>query len=153
MNLTVKLGELTLKNPVMVAAGPWTRDPESVRAFVKAGAGAVITESITMDANAEVQPYMYINGKQYFNTKLHSHLYLEQWEDGFAGIDMEDCKLICSIWGSTVSEVRYLSNYVERLGADAVELSLYAPIGSRNQAMCTTPEHIANVIRETVRDS
>ena len=64
----------------------------------------------------------------------------------------KDCKLICSIWGSTVSEVRYLSNYVERLGADAVELSLYAPIGSRNQTMCTTPQHIANVISEVVRE-
>ena len=152
MDLSVKLGELELKNPVMVAAGPWTRDPDSVRALVKAGAGAVITESITMDANAVVRPYLHVTGNQYFNTKLHSHLYLEQWEDGLAGMDTEDCKLICSIWGSTVSEVRYLSNYVERLGADAVELSLYAPIGSRNQAMCTTPQHIANVIRETVRE-
>lgn len=152
MDLTVKLGALELKNPVMVAAGPWTRNPDSLRAFIEAGASAVITESITMDANAVVRPYMHINGNQYFNVKLHSDLYLEQWEDGLASIDMEDCKLICSIWGSTVSEVRYLSNYVERLGADAVELSLYAPIGSRNQAMCTTPDHIANVIREIVRE-
>ncbi len=152
MDLSVKLGELELKNPVMIAAGPWTRDPESLKTFIKAGASAVITESITMDANAVVHPYMHVNGNQFFNVKLHSHLYLEQWEDGLAGLDMEDCKLICSIWGSTVSEVRYLSNYVERLGADAVELSLYAPIGSRNQTMCTTPDHIANVIREIVRE-
>lgn len=152
MDLAVKLGELELKNPVMVAAGPWTRDSATVQSFIDAGAGAVITESITMDANTVVQPYMYRHDNQIFNIKLHSDLYLEQWEDGFASIDKKDCKLICSIWGSTVSEVRYLSNYVERLGADAVELSLYAPIGSRNQTMCTTPQHIANVISETVRE-
>ena len=152
IDLSVKLGELELKNPIMLAAGPWTRDPGSIQRFVKAGAGAVITESITMDANESLRPYLYRDGEQLFNTRLHSHLYLEQWEEGLAKTDMEDCKLICSIWGSTVTEVRYLSNYVQRLGADAVELSLYAPIGSRNQSMCTTPEHIAKIIRETVNE-
>ena len=149
-DLSVKLGDLELKNPVMIAAGPWTRDPACIQRYVDAGAGAVITESITMDADQAPRPYLYRNGDQIFNTKLHSTLYLEQWEELASGMDMRDCKLICSIWGSTVTEVRYLSNYVQRLGADAVELSLYAPIGSRNQGMCTSPEHIADVIRETM---
>ena len=71
-DLSVKLGDLELKNPVMIAAGPWTRDPACIQRYVDAGAGAVITESITMDADQAPRPYLYRNGDQIFNTKLHS---------------------------------------------------------------------------------
>ena len=81
MDLSVNLGELHLKNPVMVAAGPWARDAASIRKCIEAGAGAVITETISLEANANLSPRMYVGSDgQLFNTKLFSDIHLEQWK-------------------------------------------------------------------------
>ena len=51
MPLDVELMGLNLKNPVVVAAGPWARDGASIQRCVDAGAAAVTTETITLEAN------------------------------------------------------------------------------------------------------
>ena len=47
---------LELKNPVIVAAGPWNRDGESLKQSIASGAGAVVTESIVSDTVLDVRP-------------------------------------------------------------------------------------------------
>lgn len=148
MNLSVGLGNLLLKNPVIVASGPWSGSIDGIRKCIDSGAGAVVTETITMDANPNLHPYIHRNGPQFFSIKLNSNLYLEQWESLLPEIDKRDSKLICSIRGTTVSEVRYLAKRMERIGADAIELSLSAPIGARS--LLTFPEQMASIVEATV---
>ncbi|MEA4969100.1 MAG: hypothetical protein VB051_01065 [Candidatus Pelethousia sp.] len=151
MNMTAKLGGLVLKNPVMVAAGPWSGSTEGVRKCIDAGAGAVVTETIAMETYPILHPYLHAQGTQLFNVKLYSHQYLEQWENGLASLDKDGAKLICSIWGETASEVRYLAACVERMGADAIELSLSAPVGTRYRSYSTYPERTANIVEAAVK--
>jgi len=151
MNLSVELGGLTLKNPVMAAAGPWSGSAEGVRKCIEAGAGAVVTETIAMETHPTLHPYFHANGTQLFNIKLYSSLYLEQWENSLADLDKCGAKLICSIWGDTTSEVRYLAACVERMGADAIELSLSAPIGTRYRSFFTQPDHTAKIVETAVK--
>ena len=40
---------MKLKNPIIVAAGPWNRDGKALRKSIASGAGAVVTESIVSD--------------------------------------------------------------------------------------------------------
>ena len=135
MDLSVNLCGLRLKNPVIVAAGPWARNAASIKKCMDAGAGAVITETISMEANRNLTPRLYLGKEgQIFNTKLYSNIHLEQWETELESLDRGDCKLIVSIWGSSASELSYLASRAERMGADAVEISIAAPIGMRNQA-------------------
>ena len=56
-----------------------------------------------------------------------------------------DCKLIASIWGNTPSELAYLAGKVERMGADAVEVSVSAPLGTRMEAG-TVPREIFDFV-------
>ena len=136
MDLSVNLSGLRLKNPVSVAAGPWARNAASIQKCMDAGAGAVITETISMEANRNLSPRLYMGKSgQIFNTKLYSNIHLEQWETELESLDRGDCKLIVSIWGSSASELSYLASRAERMGADAVEISIAAPIGMRNQAL------------------
>ena len=151
MDLSVDLGELKLKNPVMVAAGPWARDAASIRRCVEAGAGAVITETLSLEANANLSPRLYVGGNgQLFNTKLYSNIQLEQWEMELETLERGDCRLIVSIWGSSASELSYLAERAERMGADAVEISVSAPIGTRNKSLSYHTPHLLECARAVV---
>jgi len=141
---------LQLKNPVIVAAGPWARDGASLQRCIDAGAGAVITETVTMEANANIYPRLYYDKNRLFNTKLYSNLHLEEWEEEIRSVDRKDAKLIVSIWGSSASELAYLAAKVERMGADAIEISISAPIGTRNQSINNHPVQIYEYIKAAV---
>lgn len=134
---------MKLKNPIIVASGPWSRDGVSLQRSVDAGAAAVITETITLEANPILQPRIYWNSEnQLFNTKLFSDLHLEQWEQEIEGLRLGDCKLIASIWGNSPSELSYLAGKVERMGADAIEVSISAPLGTRRTSISSYPQEI-----------
>lgn len=51
MSLSTEYMGLKLKNPIVVAAGPWSRDGASIQRSIDAGASAVVTETITLEAN------------------------------------------------------------------------------------------------------
>ena len=146
MSLSTEYMGLKLKNPIVVAAGPWSRDGASIQRSIDAGASAVVTETITLEANQNPSPRLYLSDSgQLFNTTLFSGIHLEQWEQEFESLRRGDCKLIASIWGNTPSELAYLAGKVERMGADAVEVSLSAPLGTRMD-VGTVPREIFGFI-------
>lgn len=135
MSHTIDLMGLQLKNPIMTASGPWAGDAVGIQRCIDAGAAAVITETISLEAKQRISPRLFCDDDGLFNTMLYSNMHLEEWEEELSTIDRKDAKLICSIWGSTASEIAYLSKKVEHMGADAIEISISAPIGSRNLRM------------------
>ncbi|SIQ94145.1 dihydroorotate dehydrogenase (fumarate) [Alkalispirochaeta americana] len=146
----VEIMGLQLKNPILVAAGPWARDGVSIQRCLDAGASAVITETVTLEANNNICPRLYFKDGRTFNTKLYSHLHLEQWEDEVEKVSKKDGKLIFSIWGASASELSYLAKKVECLGADAIEISISAPIGTRNQAIHNHSPYTQDCIKAVV---
>lgn len=143
----IDLMGLELKNPVMIAAGPWSRDGRSIQRCFDAGASAVISETVTMEARAKICPRLYCQDNNLFNTKLYSDIHLEQWEEELERVEKGDAKLIVSIWGSSVSELAYLASKVECMGADAIEISISAPIGTRNQCLGSHSPNIHEYVR------
>lgn len=151
MPACVEFMGLLLKNPILTAAGPWARDGASIQRCVDAGAAAVITETITLEANPVLRPRLYCDGDRLFNTKLYSDLHLEQWESQLEQVHLGDCKLIASIWASTPSEMAYLAARVERMGAHGIEISISAPIGTRSPAFNYASDHIRAAIHAAAR--
>lgn len=146
MSFNTEYMGLKLKNPIIAAAGPWSRDGASIQRSIDAGAGAVVTETITLEANQNPSPRLYLGGAgQLFNTTLFSGIHLEQWEQEFEALQRGDCKIIASIWGNSPSELAYLAGKVERMGADAVEVSLSAPLGTRME-VGTVPREIYDFV-------
>lgn len=151
MDLTVSLDTLQLKNPIMVSAGPWARDGRTIQRCIDAGAGAVTTETITLEANPNISPRMYVQGVQTLNTKMFSDLHLEQWENELETIKKGDCKLICSIWGNSPSEISYLAAKAAHMGADAVEVSMSSPI--RNRAFSVEAPRVKELLSAAVKSA
>ncbi|MGI6616579.1 MAG: 4Fe-4S binding protein [Saccharofermentanales bacterium] len=133
MAYDVELAGMTLKNAIVTAAGPWAGNAEGIQRCINAGAAAVITETICLEERQRISPRLFMKDQQLFNTMLYSNLHLEEWERVLDQIDRKDAKIICSIWGTSASEMAYLGKKLENMGADALEISLSAPIGSRNK--------------------
>ena len=151
MDLSVCLHTLQLKNPIMVSAGPWARDARSIQRCIDAGAGAVTTETITLEANPNISPRMYVQNGHTLNTKMFSDLHLEQWENELELIKKGDCKLICSIWGNSPSEISYLAAKAAHMGADAVEVSMSSPI--RNRAFSMEAPQVKELLGAAVKSA
>lgn len=152
-SLITEYAGLTLKNPIVVAAGPWSRNGTSIQRAIDAGAAAVVTETITMEEAAhQPSPHLFFGTRpeQMFNTTQFSDMPLEQWEQDLECLQKGDCKIIASIYGSSPSEVSYLAGKVERMGADAIEVTISAPVGIRNRTSNSNPQEIHDYIRAAV---
>ena len=86
----IKYMGLNLKNPVIVAAGPWSRNASSIQESIDAGAAAVATETITLDQSQKIYPRIYEQDGRLLNTTLYSTLPFEQWERQLLEIDKKD---------------------------------------------------------------
>ncbi len=138
---------LPLKNPVIAAAGPWSCDHAAIQRAIDAGAGAVVTETITLEGSGIIYPRIYARDGEMLNTTLYSAIPLEAWEEELAQIDRRDSFVICNIRGSTPSELSHIATHVERWGADGLELCPFTPIGAKLENVRTNPEEIYEMLR------
>ena len=93
MDMTTDLMGLKLKNPILTAAGPWAGNAAGIQSCIDAGAGAVITETMSLEARQRISPRLFAHDQALFNTMLYSNLHLEEWEDEFRVIDRKDAKI------------------------------------------------------------
>lgn len=142
---------LPLKNPVIVAAGPWSRDAASIQKAIDAGAAAVVTETITLEKSQLLRPRIYRQEGRLLNTTLYSTLSFEQLERELSQVRKGDSFLICNIRGGTPSELAYTATAVERFGADALELCCFTPIGTKMENLAIHPDEIYEMIRQVTQ--
>ncbi len=119
---------MKMKNPLIVAAGPWNRDGESLRESIAAGAGAVVTESIVSDTMMDVGPRIACDGSGAQNIRLYSDIQVEGWQRELEIAKSAGGIVIASVSAHTPSEVAYLASKLEKFGADAIELSVSNPM-------------------------
>lgn len=72
---------MKLKNPIIVAAGPWNRDGKALHRSIASGAGAVVTESIVSDTVLDVRPRIACDEMGVQNIRLYSDIQIEGWEN------------------------------------------------------------------------
>lgn len=152
-SLAIEYAGLKLKNPIIVAAGPWSRNGAAIQRSIDAGAAAVVTETITLEeATHHPSPHLFFGTRpeQMFNTTQFSDMPLEQWEQDIECLQRGDCKIIASICGISPSEISYLAGKVERMGVDAIEITVSAPVGIRNRTINSNPQEIYDCIRAAV---
>lgn len=141
---------LTLKNPVIVAAGPWSGGTAAIQKCIDAGAAAVITETIVMEEPQLFSPRIYYHDNELLNLSLYGKRTLEEWEGEVERVHKNGCHLICSIRASSPSEIAYIAQRTERLGADALQLDLYAPMDSMIEDIHLQPEKLYEFVHAAV---
>ena len=148
MSLSVSFMGLPLKNPIIAAAGPWCRDAAAMQKAIDAGAAAVVTETITLERSHMVSPRIFYRQGEVYNTTLYSTKTREEVEKEASLQHKGDAFLICNIRGTTPSELRYLASRMQRLGADALELCCFTPIGTKLEDISIRPEEVGEMVRD-----
>lgn len=150
MTLAVDFMGLKLKNPIIVAAGPWSRNGEMINKAILAGAGAVVTETIVNEVNIDVRPRVAYHKGGVQNIRLYSDILLEEWEREIDIAKSHDGIVIASICAQTSSEISYIAGKMEKVGVDAIELGLASPMGEGLEVMAASAEKIYEMTRKVV---
>lgn len=123
--LEVEFLKFKLRNPLIAAPGPMTRDYTTIKQLADAGIAAAITKTILLEASINPRPCLY-RGKNYLlNTERCSTLPLKQWlNEEFPRLRKLPIPIIASI-GMTPEEVEQLAPLVVEAGAKMVECSIF----------------------------
>src|SRR6056297_1950570 len=123
-NISVKLFDMELKNPVMPAAGPPVKDGKAAHKAKAGGASAIVTKTISVKAAKVPRPNMAQVRGGFMNTELWSELSPEKWlEDEYPLVKKTGLPVIVGL-GYTAEEIKELAVKVEPF-ADALELSTH----------------------------
>ncbi|MEM1679394.1 MAG: 4Fe-4S binding protein [Ignisphaera sp.] len=172
IDLTTKLHRrLQLPNPLIIASGPSVKNDRDIVQGLEAGAGGVVTKTITYDVNQQIQPRprMHIVDKQsaltrtrfysFYSVDLMSEHPPEKWADLLKRAKMEISRreiegvVIASIAGRTYEEWERLARMVSEAGADAIELNLSCPHveptynGLMGRAAAYNPQIVSAIVR------
>lgn len=123
-DLKVNICGIELKNPVMPAAGPPVRDGKCTAACARAGAGILVSKTISTKGAEVPRPCMEEIPGGFLNTELWSELPPEQWiEHEYDLCRKPGLPLIVSL-GYTAEEIESLVPKVSPF-ADALEISTH----------------------------
>lgn len=150
MDLSVDFIGLSLKNPIIISAGPLTGSGEMMKKAIQAGAGAVVTKTIANEIRPNVKPRL-VQGKGGLqNIELYSDFSLEEWEREISDAKNYGATVIGNILGHTPSEIAYIAQKVERYGADALELGVSCPHGEGLEGVVTDPAKLYHLTKAVV---
>jgi dihydroorotate dehydrogenase subfamily 1 len=143
---------MSLNNPIIVAAGPWSRDGEGIRRSLAAGAGAVVTETIVSDPSLDVRPRIAYDGLGAQNIRLYSDVQIEGWEREMDIAKSGGGIVIANVSAHTPSELAYLAVKMEKYGADGIELGLSSPMGEGIEVATSDPSEVYEMTRYVVEN-
>ncbi|MGM0471042.1 MAG: 4Fe-4S binding protein [Bacillota bacterium] len=125
VDLSVKIYDMDLKNPVMPAAGPPVRNGKTAHLAKDGGAGAIVTKTISVEGAEVPRPCMAeTTGGGFLNTELWSEYEPEVWlEDEYPEVKETGLPVIAGL-GYSPEEIGKLADKVEPF-ADALELSTH----------------------------
>lgn len=162
-NLSVKLGDITLKNPLISAAGPVAGTSNNIRKCADAGFGAVITKTTSCFENFQrfPRPHYYIFDHQVtareprgHRTEEFSWMHLDRNSqyppDKFVEFikanaeyfSKKDCLLIGSIGGAGIDQWEELAFKYQEAGAMALELNFCCPYPQTMPELSSGTEHL-----------
>jgi dihydroorotate dehydrogenase subfamily 1 len=125
VSLDVEICGLKLRNPIMTAAGPTTKDGDALVAAAKGGAGALVAKTVSVSPAEVPRPCMIKVRDSLLSAELWSDLPLERWlKFEYAKAKKTGLPLIASI-GYKPEEIRELAPKVVKAGADALEISTH----------------------------
>ncbi|MEQ9716325.1 MAG: 4Fe-4S binding protein [Candidatus Asgardarchaeum sp.] len=136
VDLSVEILGFKLKNPLILSSGPRGWNGEALKRAAQAGAGAVVTKTISFDPAEVPRPCIVkIGGKPItinavINAEKWSDLTLEDWVEREIKIAKEGgVPVIGSIWAPPrqADRIGELAEMVMDAGADMIEVPGYSP--------------------------
>ncbi|RLF23317.1 MAG: dihydroorotate dehydrogenase [Thermoprotei archaeon] len=152
MSLAVNISSLTIRNPLMLASGVLGTTPSMLLKAYKAGAGAVVTKSLTLTPRAgNVNPvivdlgYGLINAIGLANPGVHR--FLEECTS--IRDELSNIPVVFSVAGFRIEDyVGAVKIIVESGLAKAIELNLSCPHVAETKAFSEDPKLAGRVVKE-----
>jgi dihydroorotate dehydrogenase subfamily 1 len=133
-NISVEIGGLQLRNPIITESGPVTRDGNAIKKAALCGAGAVVTKTICLEACKVPRPCMAKFQSGLLNSETGSDLPYEDWITKEIKTAKEGgVPIIASIsprWGP--EGIARMASDVTKAGADMIEFGASSPQRIRN---------------------
>ncbi|MGC8912541.1 MAG: dihydroorotate dehydrogenase [Thermoplasmata archaeon] len=128
MELSVKIGGLKLKNPLIAASGILDSSAESMVRVASAGAAAVVTKSIGIEKRDGYEnPVIFEFEHGVINAMGLPNPGIENFGEEMRKLRAFKVRVIGSIFGKNEEEFAYLAKKMEEYGACALELNLSCP--------------------------
>jgi dihydroorotate dehydrogenase (NAD+) catalytic subunit len=156
LNLTAKIGDLTLATPVIGASGLFGYGDEYEGLLDYASMGAIVTKTITLEPRAgNPPPRMVDTGPGIINSIGLENIGIQAFlADRLPGLRIP-CKLLVSIGGAKVDEYRRLACMLDGIDSiSAVEVNISCPnVEEGGMAFGSDPETTAKVIEGVKRET
>lgn len=159
MNLSVKIGKLELKNPVMTASGTFGYGEEYAEFYDLSRLGAVVMKGISLKPMpGNPPPRIYetpcgmLNAIGLQNVGLRKFL-----KEKLPFIRRFDTRAIANVLGGTSAEYVKLARALDRAGLDAIELNVSCPnVKKGGIAFCSDDrmlKRLVGKVRKAVKNS
>ena len=157
-DLSVNLGKLRLKNPIILGSGPCGRTARGLIKYVELGCAAVITKTITPEpVEGNPSPRDVVMGKELLfeasgTPNLGYRAMLDEIKRAKDSIK-DDAFIVVNITAENQDEFAMMAKGFENVGADAIEVAIFGcanyKMGSkiREAYWEKTSERIISVIK------
>lgn len=128
VDLTARVGKVSLRNPLMLASGFLDESAASMLRVWRAGAGAVVTKSIgTQPRVGHPNPALVPVAGGYLNAMGLPNPGIDAFEAEVRHVVKEGAVCVGSVFGGTEEEFARLASRMDRAGAHAIELNVSCP--------------------------
>ena len=124
-DLKTRLGDLELRNPLVLASGPLSHDGDAVVRAHRAGAGAVVTKTICKDAARNPVPHIARLRHGLLNSEKWSDLPARAWIERELPLAKDGGATVIASIGLDVRQADVLAAPLAATGADALEVCSY----------------------------
>lgn len=135
-NLTTTYAGLELKNPIIASSSGLTDSVENIKKLAEAGVGAVVLKSIfeeeilmemeEMKQEMIARPFVFPETMDYMDEEPHEDIIRKHLRLIRECKEAVDIPIIVSINAISNQKWTYLATEIEKAGADAIELNLFA---------------------------
>ncbi len=123
VNLSTEIAGIEFRNPILPAAGPLTRDGDSLVDVANNGAGGLVSKTVSVEPAKIPRPNLAKVGNSIVDADSGSEISVEKWiEDEYPKAKSVGLPLVASI-GYTPEEIEELAPRVAEAGVDALEIT------------------------------
>ncbi|MCR4429217.1 MAG: 4Fe-4S binding protein [Caldiserica bacterium] len=128
MDLSVSLGKVRLKNPIIISAGEHARDAETILRVASFGPGAITTKTITNTAIPDPHPCYAVFKGGFLNCMMGAVLNADQWfKNELPRASQAGVPIIANLAGTNPEETAELAIRAVEAGASMIELPTHCP--------------------------
>jgi dihydroorotate dehydrogenase (NAD+) catalytic subunit len=140
VDLSVRIGDLVVRNPIFLAPGGLGRTPRSMKRFADAGCGAVASKTLTSEprkGNPNPKRIRRLPCGWMLNAEGGPNIGMEAFSTAMRKTrgQIKESRVIISVAGRTIEEFVALAIQAEEMGADVLDLDISCPNATNKGAI------------------